>query len=316
VFGNYAVVGGVRETWIAVCYVLIADFGDLLPHDKDQMPVNGNPHPLPGQLQLDFHNFVIPQYPEIGWNNVPLQPNLPEVGDADFFQPENNQENIPHGDHHDDIEEEVDQQIDDSIILDGSDSEGSVNAGPVNHNVVVNHVQVVPYWDCSLESFASLSFSKQWDMFMQELYPKVCFDSIPLPLFGSPSFNLLLAKGPWAANLQQGCHESHLSTQNTSFIPFHRKVARTLVFSKQGDNDLEVLLPLFSAPLQFLQGKGKVENETCLALSLGSPGVQLKNMVLASPNLHCCQQGKNARPRQRQKEKRRPYFLLKLLTLH
>jgi hypothetical protein len=59
---------------------------------------------LPRQLQLDFHNFVIPQYPEIGWNNVPLQPHLPEVGDADFFQPENNQDDIPHVDHQADVE--------------------------------------------------------------------------------------------------------------------------------------------------------------------------------------------------------------------
>jgi hypothetical protein len=35
VFGNYAIVGGVRQTWTAVCYVLTIDFGDLLPHDED-----------------------------------------------------------------------------------------------------------------------------------------------------------------------------------------------------------------------------------------------------------------------------------------
>jgi hypothetical protein len=140
VFGNYTILGGVRQTWTSVCYVLTVDFGDFLHHDEDQMLVNGNPHPLTGQLQLDFLNFVIPQYPEIGWNNVPLQPHLLEVGDADFFQPKYNQDDIPHVDHQADVEEEVEQQIDESIILDGSDSKGLVNVGPVNHNVIVNHV--------------------------------------------------------------------------------------------------------------------------------------------------------------------------------
>jgi hypothetical protein len=50
VFGDYANIGGVRESWTAVCYILTADFADMLPHDEDQMPVDGNPHPLPGQL--------------------------------------------------------------------------------------------------------------------------------------------------------------------------------------------------------------------------------------------------------------------------
>jgi hypothetical protein len=50
VFGDYATIGGVRESWTAVCYILTADFADMLPHDEDQMPVDGNPHPLPGQL--------------------------------------------------------------------------------------------------------------------------------------------------------------------------------------------------------------------------------------------------------------------------
>ncbi|KAM0823619.1 hypothetical protein ACQ4PT_070756 [Festuca glaucescens] len=72
VFSKFASVGGVKESWSAVCYILTAEFANALPHDEDQMPLNGNPHPLPGQLMPNLNNFVIPQFPEIGWN-VPEQ---------------------------------------------------------------------------------------------------------------------------------------------------------------------------------------------------------------------------------------------------
>ncbi|KAM0824296.1 hypothetical protein ACQ4PT_070292 [Festuca glaucescens] len=50
VFGHYANVGGNHQSWTAVCYVLTADFADAMPADEDQMPVDGNPHPLPGPV--------------------------------------------------------------------------------------------------------------------------------------------------------------------------------------------------------------------------------------------------------------------------
>ena len=60
VFSKFASIGGVKESWSAVCYILTAEFADALPHDEDQMPLNGNPHPLPGQLMPNLNNFVIP----------------------------------------------------------------------------------------------------------------------------------------------------------------------------------------------------------------------------------------------------------------
>jgi hypothetical protein len=68
VFGKYATVGGVRKSWTATVYILTAGFADALPADEDQMPPDGNPHPLPGQLMLIPNMFVVPQYQEIGWN--------------------------------------------------------------------------------------------------------------------------------------------------------------------------------------------------------------------------------------------------------
>ncbi|KAK1607904.1 hypothetical protein QYE76_031577 [Lolium multiflorum] len=49
-------------------FILTAEFADALPHDEDQMPLNGNPHPLPGQMMPNLNNFVNPQFPEIGWD--------------------------------------------------------------------------------------------------------------------------------------------------------------------------------------------------------------------------------------------------------
>jgi hypothetical protein len=70
VFGKFATVGGVKESWTSLVYILSTDFADALSDDEDQMPPDGNPHPLPGNLQFNMHNFVLPQFPEIGWDAV------------------------------------------------------------------------------------------------------------------------------------------------------------------------------------------------------------------------------------------------------
>uniref|UniRef100_A0A8I6X8W6 Uncharacterized protein n=1 Tax=Hordeum vulgare subsp. vulgare TaxID=112509 RepID=A0A8I6X8W6_HORVV len=47
------------------------------------MPLNGNPHPLPGQLVHDNLQFALPPYPALGWNAVPLAPGDPGHAAAD-----------------------------------------------------------------------------------------------------------------------------------------------------------------------------------------------------------------------------------------
>jgi hypothetical protein len=59
VFGRFASIGGAKESWSAPMYILTADFADTLPADEDPMPPNGNPHPLPGQLQHDNGNMFV-----------------------------------------------------------------------------------------------------------------------------------------------------------------------------------------------------------------------------------------------------------------
>jgi hypothetical protein len=60
VFGKFATVGGVKESWTALIYILTAEFADALPGDDDPMLFNENPHPLPGNLQFNPNMFVLP----------------------------------------------------------------------------------------------------------------------------------------------------------------------------------------------------------------------------------------------------------------
>jgi hypothetical protein len=71
VFGKFASVGGIKESWTTPVYILMANFADALPADEDPMPPDGNAHPMPGNLVHNPNLFVQPQYPEIGWDAVP-----------------------------------------------------------------------------------------------------------------------------------------------------------------------------------------------------------------------------------------------------
>ena len=67
-FGDF---GATRVSWTAPFYILSADFAGVLPADEDPMPFDGNPHPLPGQMHFNNHNWVMPEFRELGWNDVP-----------------------------------------------------------------------------------------------------------------------------------------------------------------------------------------------------------------------------------------------------
>jgi hypothetical protein len=62
VFEKFGTVGGFRESWTAAVYILSADFTEQLPGDEDQMTPSGNPHCMPGQMQTNRNNFVIPLF--------------------------------------------------------------------------------------------------------------------------------------------------------------------------------------------------------------------------------------------------------------
>ena len=81
-YREYADFGGARISWSAPVYILSADFADILPADEDPMPFNGNPHPLPGNLHFENHNWVMPEFPELGWNDVPHPVNEQQNNDV------------------------------------------------------------------------------------------------------------------------------------------------------------------------------------------------------------------------------------------
>jgi hypothetical protein len=86
---------GIRHSWTAPCFVLSGDFADVHPPDEDPMPLNGNPHPLPGQLVQEDHLFVLPEYPQLGWD-MPLPPPFDgNMNNDDAFN-ENDTQNQPH----------------------------------------------------------------------------------------------------------------------------------------------------------------------------------------------------------------------------
>ncbi|KAE8774862.1 hypothetical protein D1007_52700 [Hordeum vulgare] len=82
-FSEYAAWGGAKVSWSAPVYILGAAAAEILPNDEDPMPLNGNPHPLPGHLVHDNLQFALPPYPALGWNAVPLAPEDPVVHAAD-----------------------------------------------------------------------------------------------------------------------------------------------------------------------------------------------------------------------------------------
>ncbi|KAM0902612.1 hypothetical protein ACQ4PT_019202 [Festuca glaucescens] len=69
---------GLRHSWTAPVYILSTEHAGVHPADEDPMPLDGNPHLLPGNLQPDNLNFVLPEYPEVGWNVPPVDA-MPDV---------------------------------------------------------------------------------------------------------------------------------------------------------------------------------------------------------------------------------------------
>ncbi|KAE8803383.1 hypothetical protein D1007_20733 [Hordeum vulgare] len=108
-FSEYATWGGARVSWSTPLFILGAAFAEQMPNDEDHMPLNGNPHPMPGQLELDNLLFALPPYPALGWNDVPPPPPMleplvqpddggwgwqPEVPEAEPAAPEQDQASV------------------------------------------------------------------------------------------------------------------------------------------------------------------------------------------------------------------------------
>jgi hypothetical protein len=272
VFGNYANLGGVRESWTAPCYVLApAVFAEQLPEDEDQMPLNGNPHPLPGNLVHNNNIFVLQPFPELGWNNAPLH------GQHLDQQPPHQQHNIVVVDN---VQEEVqdneaqlDVVVDDSIVMNpsaGSDAgmDNGVDNMVVDQQININNALVPRNNNVLHIGFVHTIFgpvlppSMLWDRLLDSLVPNLYASAPVKPLFSWPIQSSILTKSSLAV---VGSHDftaiSSVSVARTLLSPKRRSVARSLFIqdiAADSDSSHSLAPPVFSAsPLRATPKKRK-----------------------------------------------------------
>ncbi|KAM0910334.1 hypothetical protein ACQ4PT_014228 [Festuca glaucescens] len=211
VFGRFATVGGARESWTVPVFILSADFADVLPADEDQMPPDGNPHPLPGQLLQNNNLFVNPQFPEIGWDAVQIQENVQQGND----------------DHQNLNEEVIEQEEPESMIFAVSQgSESSVNQLNIPNGLIMHHqlqqhneqefLDIINVGMVTVHFGPVLPPDLLWSRLMERILPDVSFKSVPDVILSSPflmlqrkvGFSLVDAMGTLAAGA--GVHHTAL----------------------------------------------------------------------------------------------------------
>jgi hypothetical protein len=225
VFGRFASVGGVKDSWTVPLYILTAEFAEELPADEDPMPPDGNPHPLPGNLQPMNNMFVPPQYPEIGWNMVPME------------QGPMGHNPMGHNDHHDMQDEgeqqqqqeenqDEDEQEAESMILVPSDISGdSVNIMQENQVVIqfMQHLDcpVIPHQIKEKVVFGPiLPPDMQWAKLFEHMIPKLLSTSVPLALQLSPFIHL---KRSWDCAFLFGKEGDWCLSKGLSFVTHRSK---------------------------------------------------------------------------------------------
>ncbi|KAM0856626.1 hypothetical protein ACQ4PT_049020 [Festuca glaucescens] len=262
-----------------------------MPADEDPMPIDGNPHPLPGNLQPMMHNFVLPPFPELGWNEVP-PPHVPEAHNATH---DVQMEEVVV----DPMEEVVSDQIvlDDSVDTASSSAQvqdaGLLNFGevlqppPQMHivnmmRVLIDHNPVrdiVSYAPLDLQSIflKSESIKKSssvtvfgpvippdmvWSKIFASWLPELMTASVPIA-FRSCSFTTIVqVKRSWADAFQQfnGLVVPRTAQTPSCCRPARRMVARSLNFSVEddavGNAGEDSLPPVFaSSPISTAQRK-------------------------------------------------------------
>lgn len=144
------------------------------------MPFNGDPHPLPGDLVPDNHNFVLPPYTALGWNENPIAPPPPADqqgwGNAVWGEDDEVQQQ-------DQVPPEQDQQ---SMVLDNSgifesDSHGSMNHG--DPDAVIDVDMHVNLEEANVEDYNNLAIVPYVPPVLQPVQPVVALPAVP---FGPP----------------------------------------------------------------------------------------------------------------------------------
>ncbi|KAM0846425.1 hypothetical protein ACQ4PT_055676 [Festuca glaucescens] len=265
VFRNYANLGNAKESWTAPCYILTAGFADIFPADEDQMPPDGNPHPLPGNLLIDHNNFVLPQFLELGWDDLPMH--QPQVHEHDFFQPEPMKQQQEQQVMQEEPEED---QVDSSIINASSNSDNlALGDEGVNQNIIINSVFIqwskpeVHYTHLGMDiiddyrtKLASrvcgpvLPPKMQCDRFLSKILPAFATSVTPLGFPIMPKFQFIVRDNNCWKDLFSSQNQFIIVATNAIFpvVPTQhlepRQVACRLQF---GEQDEPFLYPIFTA---------------------------------------------------------------------
>ncbi|KAM0853811.1 hypothetical protein ACQ4PT_050826 [Festuca glaucescens] len=249
VFGKFATVRGVKESWTAHVFIPSADFADVLPADEDPMPPDGNPHPLPGNLQPDLNLFVNPQYLEIGWDAGPEQHfDAPADG--------NNNENQM---------EEVLEEVQESMVMNLSENSFSL-VNMQNQEIPqvqvpgAQHMDIIQVGRVTTVFGPSLPPDMLWDKIFQFMIPDLYAKTIPLSLQMSP---FAFLKRNWATAFEfkfKGFPKAAVEDVNEMeehdvVLLKERPVARALVFDRP---DEESTTTIFSAsPVSARKKRGR-----------------------------------------------------------
>jgi hypothetical protein len=218
----------------------MVEFADNLPTDEDQMPFDGNPHPLPGHLLMNPNLFVGPQFPEIGWD-VLQPPEMPQEND------------IQHDDQEQDMVFEVDEQ--ESMILNPSQNSGSSvngfegNGLPLQVGFVSTYVygHVIP---------PHMSWKKLWEFVLPQMLAK----SVQPSLLSSPFLAVSLTNSWESAPVPQ-VQLSEKSMGHGSVLDlsdFRRPVACALTY-EQSEYSIETGLcsEHFVSPVSVPKKRGR-----------------------------------------------------------
>ncbi|XBH85653.1 hypothetical protein VPH35_073513 [Triticum aestivum] len=139
-----------------------------MPQDEDWMPINGNPHPVPGVPFPEMPPFNLPAFPALGWNAVPPPPPVDNAVADDNW-----------GNWDDDVDPEP-VQDQESMVVDLSAQPSSDTDTPVPPVVVLDDEQ--PEAPVLNEDFAS----DQWAMVVYQ--PPVVTEEFAMPAvpYGPP----------------------------------------------------------------------------------------------------------------------------------
>ena len=212
VFMDFAPYGGARVSWTAPLYILGANFAEQMPQDEDWMPINGNPHPVPGVPFPEMPPFNLPAFPALGWNAVPPAPVVNEIADDNWGNWDDNVAPDPVQDQESMVVDlsaqpssAADAHVPPVVVLDDEQPEAPVTP-PFNEEFAPDHWAIVVYQPPVIrEEFVMpavpygppLPPDMIWRRSFESLLQAPMVFSVPKPVSMQPLSPVVLSKRSW-----------------------------------------------------------------------------------------------------------------------